>query len=56
MSFARMKLDDHALTWWESHMKALSLEGDLQFTRWEDFKTSIKSQFYPIMYVEDQLI
>ena len=32
------------------------MEGDPLVTRWEDFKTLIKSQFYPIGYVEDQWI
>jgi hypothetical protein len=36
-------------------METLRLEGD-PVTRWEDFKTLIKSQFYPIGYVEDQWI
>jgi hypothetical protein len=43
ISFARSKLEGHALTWWESHMETLMLEGDLPVTRWEDFKTLIKS-------------
>jgi hypothetical protein len=37
-------------------METLRLEGDPLVTRWEDFKTLIKSQFYPIGYVEDQWI
>jgi hypothetical protein len=37
-------------------METLRLEGDLLVTRWEDFKTLIKSQLYPIGYVEDQWI
>jgi hypothetical protein len=37
-------------------METLRLEGDPPVTRWEDFKTLIKSQFYPIGYVEDQWI
>jgi hypothetical protein len=56
ISFVRLKLEGHALTWWESHMKTLRLEGDPQVTKWEDFKTLIKSQFYHIGYVEDQWI
>jgi hypothetical protein len=56
ISFSRLKLEGHALTWWEIHTKTLRLEGDPPVTRWEDFKTLIKSQFYPIGYVEDQWI
>jgi hypothetical protein len=56
ISFSRLKLEGHALTWWESHMETLRLEGDPLVTKWEDFKTLIKSQFYPIGYVEDQWI
>ena len=54
ISFAGLKLEGHALTWLESHTKKLRLEGDPPITRWKDFKTLIKSQFYPIGYVEDQ--
>jgi len=53
ISFALLKLDGHALTWWEIHMETLRLEGDPPVTKWEDFKTLIKSQFYPIGHVED---
>jgi hypothetical protein len=37
-------------------METLRLEGDPPVTMWEDFKTLIKSQFYPIGYVEGQWI
>jgi hypothetical protein len=37
-------------------METLRLEGDPPVTRWENFKTFIKSQFYPIRYVEDEWI
>jgi hypothetical protein len=37
-------------------METLRLEGDLPVTRWEKSKTLIKSQFYSIGYVEDQMI
>ena len=43
ISIARLKLEGHALTWWESHTKTLRLEGDPLVTKWEDFKTLIKS-------------
>jgi hypothetical protein len=56
ISFSRLKLEGHALTRWENHMETLRLEGDLLVTRWEDFKTLIKAQFYPIGYVEYQWI
>ena len=51
ISFGRLKLEGHALTWWESHTKTLRLEGDLIVTRWEDFKTLIESQLYHVGYV-----
>ncbi len=44
------------MTWWESHMETLRLEGEPLVTKWEDFKTLIKSQCYPIGYVEGQWI
>jgi hypothetical protein len=37
-------------------METLRMEGDPPITKWEDFKTLIKSKFYPIGYVEDQWI
>jgi len=49
-------LEGHALTWWESHTETLRLEGEARVTKWEDFKALIKSQFYPIGYMEDQWI
>jgi hypothetical protein len=54
--FARLNLEGHDLTWWEIHVEKLILESDPLLTRWEDFKTFIKSQFYLIRYVEDQWI
>jgi hypothetical protein len=45
ISFARLKLEGHALSWWESHTKTIRLEGDLLVTRWEEFKSLIKFQF-----------
>jgi hypothetical protein len=56
ISFSLLKLEVHASTLWESHTKTLRLEGDPPVTKWEDLKTLIKSQFYPIGYVEDQWI
>jgi hypothetical protein len=43
ISFSRLNLQGHALTWWERHMKKIKLYGDPKVTRWEDFKTLIKS-------------
>ena len=56
ISFARRKLEGHALTWWEIHMETLRLEGDHLMTKWVDFKSLIKSQFYLIGYAEDRCI
>jgi hypothetical protein len=33
ISFARLKLEGHALTWWEIHKETLRLEGDPLVTR-----------------------
>jgi hypothetical protein len=38
ISFARLKLEVNALTWWEPHAKTLRMECDPPVTRWEDFK------------------
>jgi len=54
--FGLLKLEGCALTWWKNHTRTLRLEGGLPITKWEDSKTLIKSQFYPIGYVEDQWI
>ena len=53
ISFARLKLEGYALTWWDSHTNTLTLEGEPPMSIWEDFKNLIKSQFYPIGYIED---
>ena len=52
ISFAQLKLEGHALTWWEIQKEELRLEGDMLVTKWEDLETLIKSQLYPIVYVE----
>jgi hypothetical protein len=51
ISFARLKLEGHALTWWERYTKTLRMVGDPPVTIWEEFKTLIKSQFYTIVYL-----
>lgn len=56
ISFAQLKLEVHALAWWESHTNTIMLEGAPLVTKWEEFKTLIKSQFYPIGYVENRWI
>ena len=43
MSFVRLKLEGHALTWWESHTKTMRLEGEPLVTKSEDLKALIKS-------------
>jgi hypothetical protein len=52
ISFSGLKLKGCSLTWWEIHIDRLTLEGDPLVTKWEAFKTLIKSQFYPIGYAE----
>jgi hypothetical protein len=54
--FARLKLEGHALTWWESGIVSRSLGNKPPVTVWEVFKDMIKSQFYPIGYGEHQKI
>jgi hypothetical protein len=49
--FSRLKLEGHALSWWEIHMETLKLEVDPLITKWGVFKTLIKSQFYHVGYV-----
>jgi len=52
----QLKLEGHELNWWKSHTETLRLEGELLVAKWEDFKTLIKLLFYPVGYMEDQLI
>jgi hypothetical protein len=56
ISFFILKLEGPALTWCKIHIETLRIEGDPPVTKWEDFNTLIKSQFYLIGYVEDQWI
>jgi len=53
---AKLKLEGHAHTWWNSCIKTLRLENDPPLTKWEVFKDLIKSQFYSIGYEEAQRI
>jgi hypothetical protein len=52
ISFARLKLEVHALTWWESDAVSRALGNEPPVTEWEVFKDMIKSHFYPIGYEE----
>ena len=54
ISYTLPKLEGCAITWWEIHIEELRMSGDLPVTKWEDFKTLIKSHSYLIRYVEDQ--
>jgi hypothetical protein len=54
MSFGKLMLEGHALTWWEIHTETLKLEGDPLVNRWENSKTLINSQFYLIRCVENK--
>jgi hypothetical protein len=54
ISFARLKLEVHALTWWESDAVSRALGNEPPVTEWEVFKDMIKSHFYPIGYEEHQ--
>jgi hypothetical protein len=56
ISFAHLKLEGHALTWWESDAIARRLGNEPPMIDWEVFKDMIKSHFYPIGYEEEQKI
>jgi hypothetical protein len=49
-----LKLEGHALTWWESDAVSKELENEPPMIDWEEFKDMIKSSFYPIGYEEQQ--
>jgi hypothetical protein len=51
-----LKLEGHALAWWESDVVGRTLENEPPVTKWEVFKNMIKAQFYPIRYEEHQHI
>jgi hypothetical protein len=46
IAFAWLKLEGHALAWWESDAVGRALENDPPITDWEVFKGMIKSQLY----------
>lgn len=48
VSFARLRLDGHALIWWEAYTSGL----DAPVTTWKQFTTAIQNQLYPIGYKE----
>jgi hypothetical protein len=54
--FLELKLEGHALTWWESDAVSRAIGNDPPVINWEVFKNMIKSQFYPIGYEEHQQI
>jgi hypothetical protein len=56
ISFARLKLECHALTWWESDVVNRELGNKPPMIDREVFKNMIKSQLYPIGYEQHQQI
>jgi hypothetical protein len=56
IDFARLKLECHALIWWESDAVSRELGNKSPVIDLEVFKDIIKSQFYPIGYEEHQQI
>jgi hypothetical protein len=54
--FVQLKLEGHALTWWESDAVRKALGNEPPLIDWELFKDMMKSQFYPIGYEEQQQI
>ena len=38
ISFARLKMDGHALIWWETHVETLKYENQPKVYSWEEFK------------------
>jgi hypothetical protein len=54
--FSWLKLEGHALAWWESDAVSRALGNEQPMTNWELFKDIKKSQFYPIGYDEHQQI
>jgi hypothetical protein len=50
ISFVCLKLEGHALMWWESDAIAGRLWNEPLVIEWEMFKEMIKLRFYPIGY------
>ncbi|OMO60967.1 hypothetical protein CCACVL1_23781 [Corchorus capsularis] len=44
ISFARLRLGNHAVTWWESFNSGLEAEGMAPIQTWQEFTASIKNQ------------
>ncbi|OMO94682.1 Retrotransposon gag protein [Corchorus capsularis] len=53
ISFARLRLGNHAVTWWESFNPGLEAEGMAPIQTWQEFTAAIKNQFYPLGYEEE---
>jgi hypothetical protein len=56
IAFSQLKLEGHALAWWESDAVGRELGNEPPLIDWEVFKDMIKAQFYPIGYEEHQKI
>ena len=50
VSFARLKLTNHALTWWKSFLASHPDEE----VSWENFTQLIRKEFYPMGFEEDR--
>ena len=44
ITFVRVKMESHALVWWNAYVQAHGLHG----TTWDRFKELIRKQFYPV--------
>ncbi|KAA8521664.1 hypothetical protein F0562_012346 [Nyssa sinensis] len=50
VSFARLKLINHALTWWNAYLK----NGHDQEITWKAFTQLLRQEFYPMGYSQDR--
>ncbi|KAA8535891.1 hypothetical protein F0562_030894 [Nyssa sinensis] len=50
VSFARLKLINHALTWWNAYLK----NGPEQEITWKAFTQLLRQEFYPMGYSQDR--
>ncbi|KAA8542785.1 hypothetical protein F0562_023937 [Nyssa sinensis] len=50
VSFARLKLINHALTWWNAYLKS----GPEQEITWKAFTQLLRQEFYPMGYSQDR--
>jgi hypothetical protein len=50
ITFVRVKMESHALVWWNAYVQAHGMHG----TTWDRFKELVRRQFYPVGYQDER--